>query len=117
MVFFFIAAAFMYIGRKVGWMLSKSILYTSPPALAGAVSAIWGAGVAIAMFGIIRWQEPNIILKIIMGYALGWYVSIPNFGFLQESSIPEEARKRHSMISIGPAVVYLITMTALSLSN
>jgi hypothetical protein len=117
MVFFFIAIIFMYVGRKVGWSLSRTVLYTSSSATAGIVSAIWGIAVAILMFSLIRWQEPNIILKIIMGYALGWYVAIPNFGLLQKGSIPEEAKPRHLMISTWPAVAYLVTTITLSLTT
>jgi hypothetical protein len=115
MVFFFIALVFMYVGRKIGWALSKAVLYTASPVTAGIGSAIWGVGVALSMFCVIRWQEPNIILKIIMGYALGWYVAIPNFGLLQEGAIPEEAKPRHLMISTWPTVAYLVTMMTITL--
>ena len=114
MVFFFIALVFMYVGRKIGWTLSKSVLYTASPVTTGIVSAIWGMGVAVTMVCLIRWLEPNIVLKIIMGYALGWYVAIPNFGLLQEGSIPEEAKPRHLMISTWPGVAYLVTIVTLS---
>jgi hypothetical protein len=117
MVFFFIAAIFMYVGRKIGWSLSKSVLYTASPVVAGIVSAIWGVGVAVSMFCLIRWQVPNLVLKIIMGYALGGYVSIPNFGLFQEGSILEEAKPRHLMISTWPPVAYLVTIVTLSLST
>ncbi len=117
MVFFFIAIIFMYVGRKIGWSLSKAVLYTSSPVISGIMSAIWGVAVAILIFTLIRWQHPNIILKIIMGYALGWYVAIPNFGLFQEGSIPNEAKQRHLMISTGPTMAYLITIVILSLST
>jgi len=117
MVFFFMAGIFMYAGRKIGWALSKTVLYTSSPVTAGIVSAIWGLGVALSMFCLIQWQMPNIVLKIIMGYALGWYVAIPNFGLLHEGSIPEEAKPRHLMISAWPSVAYLVTIVTLSLST
>ncbi len=116
MGFFFMTLIFMYIGRKLGWTLSRTVLYTAPPVVSGVASAIWGVGVAFLMFCLIRWQEPNIVLKIIMGYALGWYVAIPNFGLLQESSIPEEAKPRHLMISTWPIVAYLVTIVTLSLT-
>jgi hypothetical protein len=117
MVFFFVTLVFMYVGRKIGWVLSKRILYTASPIAAGMVSAIWGICVAILMFGLIQWQNPNIVLKIIMGYALGWYIAVPNFGLLQEGSIPDEARSRHLLISCGPPLTYIATMAVLSLSR
>lgn len=116
MFFFFMAVVFMYIGRKIGSTVSKSLLYTASPVMAGILSAIWGVGVALSMFCLIRWQEPNIVLKLIMGYALGWYVAIPNFGLFQEGSIPEEAKSRHLMISTWPPVAYLVTIATLSFS-
>lgn len=105
----------MYVGRKIGWALSKRILYTAPSITAGLVSAVWGIGVAFLMFELIRWQNPNIILKIIMGYALGLYIAVPNFGLFLEDSIPDYARSRHFMISLGPTLAYITTMVVLSL--
>jgi hypothetical protein len=115
MVFFIVALLFMYLGRKIGWALSRRILYPASPIAAGLVSAVWGIGVAFLMFVLIRWQNPNIVLKIIMGYALGWYISVPNFGIFQESSITDEERPRHIMISLGPPLAYITTMVVLSL--
>lgn len=117
MAFFILALLFMYVGRKVGWTLSRSILYTASPEVSGVASAIWGVGVAFLMFSLIRFQQPNIVLKIIMGYALGWYVAIPNFGLFQEALIPEEAIPRHKMISTWPVVAYLVTMVSLSFAS
>lgn len=115
MVFFFVAIIFLYIGRKLGWALSRNILYTSSAVTSGIVSAIWGCSVALLIFLLISWQQPNIILKIIFGYALGWYVAIPNFGLYQEDFIPSSAKERHLLISIGPSICYLIAIINISL--
>ena len=114
MVFFFITLVFMYVGRKIGWVLSKKILYTTSPVTAGLVSVIWGICIALSMFVLIRWQNPNIVLKIIMGYVLGWYIAIPNFGLFKEDSITNESRLRHLSISVWPSLVYILTMVLLS---
>ena len=113
--FFILSIVVMYVGRRLGWALSKRILYTASTFTTGLISAIWGIGVALLMFSLIRWQTPNIVLKIIMGYALGWYVAIPNFGLLQEASIPDHARPRHLMISLGSPLAYIVTMVVVSL--
>jgi hypothetical protein len=117
MVFFLVTLVFMYVGRKIGWTLSKRILYTASPVTTGMVSAIWGMCIAILMFGLIRWQNPNIVLKIFMGYALGCYIAIPNFGLLQEASIPARARSRHLSISCWPPLMYIATMVVLSIRH
>jgi len=54
MAFFFMALVFMYVGRKIGWTLSKAVLYTSSPVTSGVVSAVWGTCVALAMFSLIK---------------------------------------------------------------
>jgi hypothetical protein len=116
MVFFFISIVFMYIGRKIGWAISKGFLYSASTGTVIVVSALWGFAVALSMFWLIRWQAPNIILKIIMGYALGCYVAIPNFGLLSEGTISNEARPKHTLISILPSIVYILAMVVLSLT-
>ena len=116
MAFFFMAVIFMYVGRKVGWLLSRAILCTASPAVSGAVGSIWGCAIALTMFWLIRWQEPNIFLKVIMGYALGWYIAIPNFGLSQNDSATGSANPRNVMVSTGPPLVYIVTMVVLSFS-
>lgn len=115
MVFFFIAIIFMYIGRKIGWAISKGALYTTSTGTAIVACVIWGCAVALSIFGLIRWQEPNIILKIIMGYALGGYVAVPNFGLVNQATIPEQGMSRHRLISSVPFITYTITSAALGL--
>jgi hypothetical protein len=39
---------------------------------------------------LIGWLHPNVVIKWIMGFALAAYVAIPNYGLLQESSIPDD---------------------------
>jgi hypothetical protein len=116
MTFFFIAAVFMYIGRKIGWAVSRSFLYVTSVGAAVVASIIWGCVVAVLMFGLIRWQDPNIIVKIIMGYGLGGYVAVPNLGLVREDTISDEAKQRHELLSSLPVVAYILTMAGLSFS-
>ena len=117
MRFFFMTVVFMYVGRKIGWAISKAVLYTASMGTAIVVSVIWGAVVAFLMFVMIGVENPNIILKIIMGYALGWYVAVPNFGLIAEGSIPDEAKPRHILVSTVPSVTYIVAMVVLSLAT
>lgn len=84
MIFFFMAIGFMMLGRKVGWAFSKAIPYRSPVGATALVALSWGGAVALAMRYMIDWQHPGAILRWVMGYALGAYVAIPNFGLLAE---------------------------------
>ena len=111
MWYYFVPAslAYSYIGRKIGWYLSRAFLYSAPAFLVICICLLWGVLVALGIQGILVWLEPNTVLKWIFGYALGWYVAIPNFGLLDESTIPAKAKDRHLLISTLPSVAYLIT--------
>lgn len=90
-------------------MLSRTILYQSPLPVAIVGSIIWGGFVAYLIHLLIAWQHPHWILKWIFGFALGSYVSIPNYGLLQESSIPDHAMLQHSLISNLPYLTFIIS--------
>ena len=115
MAFFILTFMFMFICRKVGWGLSKSVLYTSSMIISIFCCVAWGIFVALTIHKLIMWQEPGLILRIIMGYALGAYVSIPNYGLLVEGSIPDHALSQHTMISNIPLVVYIMALFAFRL--
>lgn len=110
MWYYFIPAAlaFSYIGRKLGWWISKRWCYTTPTYFAIAICVVWGSLIAVSIQALLTLLAPGTVLRWIFGYALGWYVAIPNFGLLQESSIPPEAKDRHLLISTLPAGVYLL---------
>jgi hypothetical protein len=74
----------------------------------------WGVGVAVLMRILLNWQQPGAVLRWLMGYALAAYVSIPNYGLLDESSIPEHAILRHKMISNLPLFSYIAAAVALA---
>ncbi len=69
MTFFFFALGFMSGGRKLGWALSRAMLYNAPVADAVTLSLAWGIVVAGAMRAVLNWQEPGAVLRWIMGYA------------------------------------------------
>ena len=109
MAFVLIALVGMYPGRRLGWMLSRAILYSAPSAVVVVACIIWGALVAYLIHLLIGWQHPHWILKFIFGFALGAYVSIPNYGLVAESTIPPEAIKRHNLISLLPMWVFILS--------
>jgi hypothetical protein len=108
MAFVIIAILGMYVGRRLGWVLSRGILYSSPPAIFVIFCVLWGCLVAYLTHLHIVWLHPHWILKCIFGFALGAYVSIPNFGLVDESTIPSHAFKRHELASAIPLWTYIL---------
>ena len=112
MLFFIAAFVFMIIGRKAGWLLSRVFLYNEPNdrkwmVISSSLCTFWGIAVAASIYGLIDWQHPGVLLRWTMGYALGVYVAIPNFGLVNESTIPPDAHLRHTMISNISMVSYI----------
>lgn len=110
MAFFFLTVLFMYLGRKLGWALSRRVLYRASTVFAVIAAIAWGEVVAVSVFGLIDWQRPGTVLKWVMGYALGAYVAIPNSGLVIDASIPPESRSRHIIVSNLPVAVYTASL-------
>ena len=110
--FFIITFIGMYIGRKIGWVLSRSILYN--PKISHISTALicllFGILVALLIHLSIYWQHPNIVMSIIFGYILGVYVSIPNYGLLDKATIPQEKQFHHNLIGTTSVLSYIIAI-------
>ena len=109
MWFGFAAIVFMMVGRKLGWLVSKAFLYPAPITLSLVGTVVWGVLVGFSMSALIGWLHPGSILKWVLGFALGAYVSIPNYGLFNQGSIPDFEQPRHLMISNVPLVSYVVT--------
>ena len=109
MIFVLIALVGMYPGRRLGWMLSRDVLYSASSAVVIGLCIIWGAAIAYLVHLLIDWQHPQWVLKIIFGFALGAYVSIPNYGLVAEATIPQKNIKRHELISLLPQCIYILS--------
>jgi hypothetical protein len=107
--FVFAALVFMMIGRQLGWLFSKAFLHRSPIFLSVWGAILWGASVGMAVSGLIGWLHPGTTLRWIMGFALGAYVAIPNYGLFSESTIPDSDLPRHVMIKSVPLLSYVLT--------
>lgn len=116
MAFVLLAFMCMYVGRKLGWWLSRSFLYSATTPVAVFACVIWGCLVALMIRGLISWQQPHWILKIIFGFALGAYVAIPNFGLVMESTIPDNTMPRHQLISNVPLLTFIVASVGLVFS-
>jgi hypothetical protein len=114
MLFFLCALLLMFIARKIGWDCSKT-LYSKPMFIVIIFGLLWGIIIAYSIYKIILWQEPNSILRWVMGYFMGAYIAIPNFGLLDESSIPDYALARHVLLKIIPLLIYIASIVLLNL--
>jgi hypothetical protein len=107
MKFAIFAIVFMYVGRRIGWLVSRKFLYEHPLPLAIMECMNWGAATAWAIRLLIDAEKPGTSLRWILGYCLGAYVACPNFGLYVESSISPHERGRHAMVTVLPVVCYL----------
>jgi len=108
--------ALSFVGRKIGWVVSRAFLYTAPMHFVVGCCILWGLLVCFAIQGLIQWLQPGTVIRWIFGYLLGWYVAIPNFGLVLESTIPPKVRDRHLLVSVLPALVYIAVSLAFGFS-
>ena len=113
MITFLLLLFGLYFGRRLGWALSKAILYTGPVGVVIVLCLVWGLVVGALIRGLIEWRHPGIIMKI-LAFGVGGYVATPNYGLLMESSIPFDAQKRHLMVSGLPPLMFVIGSVALA---
>jgi len=108
---FFVVIVFIgiVILRKLGWALSKRFLYTTRNNKAILTCILWGILVAFLLHALIRWQNPNFWIKLIIGYGFGSYVSIPNYGLVNQSTIPDNIMPRHTMLYLLPLLAFLVS--------
>ena len=117
--FTLITFSYMYFGRKIGWILSRSILYNPKTSnlITIVICIVFGFFASMLIHLLIILEQPNIIIKIIFGYLLGAYVSIPNFGLVDTSTIPEDKLHHHSLIGNSSLISYIISLILFELLN
>jgi hypothetical protein len=113
-IFAIVTLASLLPGRKLGWFMSRKFLYTLPKPISYMLCIMWGIIVAYLIHYLILWQNPNIVIRIIFGYFLGGYISMPNYGLLDESTIPDEELSRHIAIKLIPLLSYIVFVVILS---
>ena len=112
MTFILLMLLGMYVGRKLGWALSRGVLYRTvlPAAILGCI--VWGAASGFLVHAMLVWQRPGWLLRWVFGYALGAYVAIPNYGLVLEPTVPASAIPRHQVIGVVPLLSYLASSVA-----
>jgi len=107
MLLILVALVFMYVGRKIGWALSR-FLYLTPVALSLLGAVLWGVGIAASVSYLVSALHPNLIVKWVFGYALGAYVAIPNYGLFDKATLPDSYKNRDLMISNAALGAYVV---------
>jgi hypothetical protein len=109
---FFVGCLFAtFVGRKIGWALSRALLYTSSWAVCIVLCLAWAAGVAYGLRLFIIATQPGLLLKI-FGYGAAAYIAVPNYGLLDEGSIPPSEMPRHAFIKGVPLVLFIVASVA-----
>jgi len=94
--------------------MSRAVLYSCRTTGAVLLTAMWGVLVAYTVRFLIAWLQPGNVERWLLGYALGAYISIPNFGLFQEDTIPLQNVDRHRLVSQLPWLVYIGMSIALA---
>jgi hypothetical protein len=115
MTFFFGCLFSTWIGNMTGWAICRNLLYKSSWTVCVVVCFAWGIGAAYALHLFILHTHPGLLLKI-FGYGAGAYVSVPNYGLLDESSIPDYKMPRHVFIKGAPQLTYSVASIILAFS-
>lgn len=97
--------------RRAGWFISKNFIYRMGIPFVIIFSIIWGMLIAYLVHILIIWQNPGLILKIIVGYGFGSYLSIPDYGLFNENTLTEEANIKHAILTfVGLGLFVLSTL-------
>lgn len=109
-----IVLAGMFVGRSLGWWLSKAMLYGGPLPVTIVLCLAWGALFAFALRFLIQEFDPGIIAKV-LAYGAGAYVSVPNFGLFAPGSIPARVQDRDLLIQVVPFLAFVVSSVLLPL--
>ena len=95
----------MTLGNRLGWGLTKISMF-SPVSVLMVTSIVWGILIAAVYRLLIGWQDPNLILKIIMGYGAGAHASLLGYGLWAGGNGPN--KNQDTIFSAVPLITYVL---------
>lgn len=102
----------MYIGRKLGWMVSKPLYRCTWLALLFLLP-IWGALTALGFHLLLSSFQPGWLARI-LGFGMAVYVAIPNYGLFRADDLPIEFQARHAAIAYSPLFAFVCISSMLA---
>jgi len=114
MIFFFGVLLEIYIGRKLGWSLSRRVLYSCNWLICIATCLIWSVGLAYGLRLAILKTNPNWLLRA-FGYGASAYIAVPNYGltnlgiWLRNTAYPY---MWHNFLRTWPIVFFVVASIA-----
>jgi hypothetical protein len=109
LLFFIISPLF----NRVGWRLSKNILYFSPTFISVSLTLVWGFLVFIIFNGVTNYFKPNFYFGLIYSLANGMYCANPAFGLFNENTLTADVLMKHKLINSVGIIIFIV----LTLSN
>ena len=104
----FACLLFSYLGRKIGWYLSKKIFYLlNDGALLFLLLFIWGILIYACAIYMVEYFQLNGFVKWLIAYGAGLYVACPNYGLIDSKSIPNSELAKHKIISWTSQITFL----------
>jgi len=98
--------------NRVGWKLSKNILYFSPTFISVILTLVWGFGVFIIFNGVTYYFKPNVYFGLIYSLLNGMYCANPAFGLFEEDTLTADVLTKHKLInSVGIIIFILLTLS------
>ena len=112
MKFILIMMVLIYAGRKIGWGLTKGLLYRLNKTIAVIILSLWGGGIGLAV-GYLDWNlNPHWVIKVIFGLFGGLYVAQPNYGLLQQQQsdvyVDLNMRNRDAFITLYSQICFAL---------
>jgi hypothetical protein len=111
-MFLAIVAIGLYVGRRAGWWLSR-FLYACPRTLCVVLCLVWALAIAFGLRLLIDDFRPGIITKA-FSFGVGFYVSSPSFGLVQEGTIPVSELPRHQFMTYVTPGAFVVSSAVLS---
>jgi hypothetical protein len=78
-------------------------------------AVLWGGVVALAVHGLIAWQEPGLLLRGLLAYLPGAYVALPGLRLRGQPELTPEGARLYRLVPLISVLVYAGASVALGL--